>query len=202
MTSINPHYTFFYSQPEHYRFSHDSVFLARRAFELFKSQISTQTRVLDLCAGCGIVGMDFLFHCQSELGYTPSICDFLELQEEYASHFEINKRNLHHISCLMQFFQTNHIHFCDGSYDLILCNPPYFQPGDGKLSPNEFKNRCRFFLDGSQEDLFQTIKRLLVPSGKALVLMRAEAPPQATGLLSFKQQPIRGTPLFLFSRES
>ncbi|MBV2168118.1 MAG: hypothetical protein KUL82_05355 [Bdellovibrio sp.] len=62
MSSINPHYTFHYSQPEEYRFSHDSVMLARKVFERVSASAMENWRGLDLCSGCGIVGLDFLFH--------------------------------------------------------------------------------------------------------------------------------------------
>ncbi|MBY0451861.1 MAG: methyltransferase, partial [Bdellovibrionaceae bacterium] len=90
MTSVNPHYTFNYSQPEDYRFSHDSVFLAREAFTLTRGQNLANTKVLDLCAGSGIVGLDFLFH-RAQAGLSlPSLTDFLEVQEIYRPHFEAN----------------------------------------------------------------------------------------------------------------
>ena len=58
------------------------------------------------------------------------------------------------------------------SYDLILANPPYFHAEQGALSPKDFKNRCRFFLDSTQEALIKTVLHCLKGSGQAFVLVR------------------------------
>ncbi len=174
MSSINDHYTFQYSQPSEYRFSHDSVFLARHVFERLKNLSLESYRILDLCAGCGVVGLDFLFHCENELGLLPTRCDFIEIQSEYLAHFSVNA----------QRFSRDHIHFINSNYecllsaeffrlyDLIICNPPYFQVTQGKLSPSEFKNRCRFYMDSDFATLLRGIENSLRPGGIAFVLMR------------------------------
>lgn len=176
MPSINPHYTFQYSQPEEYRFSHDSVFLARRVFELIGSEDLSTVRGLDLCSGCGIIGLDFLFHCKKERKKYLHSFDFLEVQEIYRIHFEKNCAQLGPMKTKMQFRNINYSelaqkHF-ENSYDLILCNPPYFQLGQGKLSPSVFKNRCRFFVDSNFYSLMAGIQNCLTPKGQAFVLLR------------------------------
>jgi hypothetical protein len=94
MSSINSHTTYNYSQPSEYRFSHDSVFLARRVFEfLCESDIQT-FKALDLCSGCGIIGLDFIFHCLNELGQSPLSFDFMEVQSIYETHFFDNINGL------------------------------------------------------------------------------------------------------------
>ena len=163
MSSINPHYTFNYSQPKGYRFSHDSVFLARRAFELERENVRDDWRILDLCAGCGIVGLDFMFHCRQNVERV----DFLEIQDEYRPHFE---KNSAFVKCA-RFVHGNYAEFkSEEGYDLILCNPPYFRAGQGKLSPNALKNRSRFFIDSDFQSLFLAIERNL--RGVAYVLLR------------------------------
>lgn len=194
MSSINPHYTFNYSQPEAYRFSHDSVFLARRVFEMSAGRIQSNWRVLDLCAGCGIVGMDFLFHCKKELGVTPALCDFLEIQSDYQQHFEINRKQLGIPETELRFLQQNYTLKTPTPYDLILCNPPYFSKDQGKLSPNTFKNRCRFFIDASAADLLEAVARALAPQGEAFILSRTSLP-ENSKLLARGAGDIRGTHL-------
>lgn len=174
MSSINPHFTFEYSQPEDYRFSHDSVFLARHVFEHLQAKDISQTRMLDLCAGCGVVGLDLLFHLHSN-GKSPAAMDFLEVQEIYRPHFALNKNNLN-IKTELQFICDNYTLLKEpeykNKYDVIVSNPPYFLPQQGKLSPSEFKNRCRFFLDASFSDLMLAIENALTPEGTAFVLVR------------------------------
>lgn len=176
MSSINPHFTFNYSQPEEYRFSHDSVFLARRVFEMYQKKNTEHLHGLDLCSGCGVVGLDFLFHLRN---FSPNgfvRFDFMEVQEIYAAHFATNVNTLGALSTALQFVNKNYSELQKSdfaeTYDLILCNPPYFHPGQGKLSPSEFKNRCRFFIDSDFASLLRGIENALKPQGQGFVLLR------------------------------
>ncbi len=176
MTSINSYYTLKYEQPAEYHFSHDSVFLARRAYEL--TEQDKPDRVLDLCSGCGIVGIDYIFHRQKNLRSFPSRIDFLELQKIYQKYFA---NNIAQISGL-QAFEFLNKNYGDvfispelkNVYDLILCNPPYFNRDQGKLSPSDFKNRCRFFIDSDFKSLLNAIHYLLKPYGTAYILVKNE----------------------------
>lgn len=172
MSSINFHFTFDYSQPNDYHFSHDSVFLARRVFELLKDELHNELSILDLCSGCGIVGLDFLFHCRKELGVVPKRFDFLEIQDIYDSHFKTNFERLNMPNLNSQFYLQNYKLDLPETYDLILCNPPYFDPAANHLSPNTFKNRCRFFIDAKAHELIGAIEKALNVGGAAFVLAR------------------------------
>lgn len=178
MSSINPHFTFNYSQPEEYRFSHDSIFLARRVFERFATRDLSSWRGLDLCAGCGVVGLDFLYHCATELRTQPAFFDFLELQEVYQEYFQKNSMQIPKLKSQLQFLLKNYSELLNASfanrYDLILSNPPFFHPGQGKMSPSTFKNRCRFFLDSDFPSLLKGIENTLKPQGEAFVLFREQ----------------------------
>ncbi|MCM2280682.1 MAG: RsmD family RNA methyltransferase [Bdellovibrionaceae bacterium] len=175
MSSINLRPTFHYSQPDAYRFSHDSVFLAQMAFDRLRQNITRHTRLLDLCAGCGIIGLDFLYHCRSELGFVPRSCDFVEVQNDYVTHFHENARRLAADDCELRFLEQNYAHLLDGPpnlYDFVLCNPPYFRVEQGSLSPSAFKNRCRFFLDSDFQTLLESIVHTLKTNARAYVLLR------------------------------
>lgn len=178
MTSINPHYTFSYSQPEDYRFSHDSVFMARRVYEDLIAQNSQPKTALDLCAGCGIIGLDLLFHLKTDAKKIESF-DFMEAQNEYESFFQNNcqalKNEIPELKTQLNFLNFNYelalkeVRFKE-SYDLIVCNPPYFLPTQGKLSDNQFKNRCRFFIDSNLKSLVQFIEYSLAPKASAYLI--------------------------------
>lgn len=176
ISSINPHYTFNYSQPEEYRLSHDSVFLSRRVFEKLQGVDLSQTKALDICAGAGVVGMDFLFHRRAEKQTVPMSFDFLEVQDIYIPHFNENKIRLGPIDTALNFELRNYNDLQEASfhqkYDLILSAPPYFLPTDGKLSPSEFKNRCKFFIDSDLRNLILGICNCLKKSGVAYILLR------------------------------
>lgn len=196
MTSINPHTTFQYSQPSEYRFSHDSIFLARRVFEITPPAVVPTQRVLDLCSGCGIIGLDFLFHCQKEYQLSPLSMDFIEIQEIYRSHFLTNSERLGPTASKLQFLNLNYNCLAEKEftqrYDLILCNPPYFFTDKGRLSPSEFKNRCRFFIDSTFRNLFLGIENTLKPGGKAYLLLR-DLPEHRWHALSEVEKILQGT---------
>ncbi len=214
MTSINPHPTMKYDQPEDYHFSHDSIFLARRVFELVQDNQLKINRVLDLCSGCGIVGIDFIFHLKKAQFTPPQHVDFLEIQEIYRPYFEKNVLRLDSpVPC--KFINENYKNFSaieklGNKYDLIISNPPYFREGHGTLSKSEFKNRCRFFIDAEFKDLILSIEYLLAETGKAFILVKSldrhgidveNEMQQFTKNLNFKKLGhIRATDLFEISK--
>ncbi len=170
----NEIYTYDYFQPEEYRFSLDSVFLAQRVSNAIAQNMDlSDWKVLDLCAGCGIIGLELSLH-------TPALrsIDFLEIQNLYRSSFEKNVSMIYgdNPGKELRFLETNYADLLTPSYedryDLIVSNPPYFLKGEGLLSPSEFKNRCRFFLDSDFKTLFHSIVHALKPGRCAYVLVR------------------------------
>lgn len=125
---------------------------------------------MDLCSGCGVVGFDLQFH-------EPRIqrIDFVEVQEVYLEHFKKN-RELVGGSSRFEMHLKNYSELVgekwENQFDLIVCNPPYFRVGQGKLSPSEFKNRCRFFIDSDFETLLRTVYLSLKSGGEAYILVR------------------------------
>lgn len=219
-STINHHPTIHYAQPEEYRFSHDSVFLARKVFEFLSGQDKylegmSRWRALDLCAGCGVVGMDLLFHFEKELGKTFSEFDFIEVQDIYVSYFEKNKEVLQTktpLSLINQNYEVLETESFKHRYHLIVSNPPYFRRGQGALSPSEFKNRCRFFIDSDYEHFIRGICHSLVPGGCAFFLMRSLEDHGIDVALETQQliigdcdlqflSEIRGTPVAVISKK-
>ncbi len=147
------------------------MFLARWVFEQVRGKDFQTWDVLDLCAGCGIIGLDLLFHMQHELGTLPQSCDFLEVQSIYTEYFAKNQRLAPH--CPGDWILENYeaLPRLQKKYDLIVSNPPYFFKDQGKLSPSDFKNRCRFFLDSSLDLLLQSVGSALKPTGQAYLLL-------------------------------
>ncbi len=176
MSSINPYYTLSYVQPEEYQFSHDSVFLARRVFEILRATKTDPKRVMDLCSGCGVVGIDFLVHLQNAGISAPDKIDFLEVQSVYHSFFAKNIAQVAGVKAF-EFVTLNYADVAKkkelkAQYDLIMCNPPYFKKELGILSSSEFKNRCRFFIDSDFDNLINSLIYLLKPEGLAYILLK------------------------------
>lgn len=220
MTTINQHYTINYSQPSEYRFSHDSVFLARHVFEsILDNKVLSYNRTLDLCSGCGIVGIDLIFHLlQADLN-PPKHIDFVDVQDIYRTHIQANISSLENhfkIDLAHNFLNLNYNQIAKADsilkekYDLIIANPPYFRPNQGTLSKSEFKNRCRFFIDSDLENLILAISNGLKSGGQAYVLLKSlenhnikiedEFSKLPTDLTLKKLQKIRQTDLYLLTK--
>jgi tRNA1Val (adenine37-N6)-methyltransferase len=190
-------FTYQYSQPDDYRFSLDSVLMpeAVAKFIRYKKKLE-DFKVLDLCAGCGVVGFELFWHERRLRNL-----DLLEVQEIYRAHFDKNLEIVERPEVNFQFFNLNYEAVLkkpewSQKYDLIVCNPPYFKTGQGKLSPSDFKNRCRFFIDGSLENLFAAVVQMLKPQGEAYVLAREKITNENKVFIE-KVAEIRGTDLLL-----
>jgi tRNA1Val (adenine37-N6)-methyltransferase len=153
----------------------DSIFFAQKIAKLIESNPDiSHWKALDLCAGCGIIGFDLSHHTQHQMKI-----DFVEVQEVYRSYFDKNKQMIapNANGTQFSFLNINYRKLLDkefeNSYDLIVCNPPYFFKDEGLLSPNDFKNRCRFFIDSDFETLIKAIIFTLNPGSSAYVLIRA-----------------------------
>lgn len=165
-------FTYKYTQPDEYRFCQDSVIFPMFVAEQLKSrEIGPEFRALDIGSGCGVIGLE-LAH------YVPTIqlFDFLEIQEHFKPYFEENLKTVGRNEDQFRFINGNYRDLCNensrATYDLIVSNPPYFLPGEGKLSPSELRNRCRFFLDSDLETLMLAIANSLKPNGTAYVLTK------------------------------
>ncbi|OUR96326.1 hypothetical protein A9Q84_08195 [Halobacteriovorax marinus] len=152
-----------YSQPDFYRFTSDSVELARFVNQFIGGR--KVESVLDLCCGCGVVGIEF-----ESLNKNIEKLTFLELQVDFREHILENTKNL---DCDFE------IEICDfqsyksaQQYDLILSNPPYFELGSGRIGPDKKRNLCRHFEIGIKEKLIKKVFELLNDGGQAFVVDR------------------------------
>ncbi len=169
---INNAFTYNYAQPDEYHFSLDSIYLAQFVASQFKSHPDLGSlRVLDLCAGCGVIGMELSWHLKA-----IRQIDFVEIQAVYTKYFYQNWVNLNRPELQFRWHLLNydelHQKTWQGKFDLIISNPPYFHLGHGMLSPSQFKNRCRFFLDSSFQNYIRALENSLAEKGKAYFLLR------------------------------
>lgn len=170
--TLNTIYSYKYHQPKEYRFSLDSVFLAQKVAQILKTHPAPEKlQVLDLCSGCGVIGLELNFHFKA-----IKKIDFLEIQEVYLPFFDKNVEQAQSIDSDFKFLNMNYSELINEAYqekyDVIVSNPPYFFVGEGLLSPNEFKNRCRFFIDSNFPKLITAIFNSLKTSGRAFLLVR------------------------------
>jgi tRNA1(Val) A37 N6-methylase TrmN6 len=168
----NMHFTYNYKQPDEYHFSLDSIHLAQFVATQLKSHTDLGSlRVLDLCAGCGVIGIELSWHLQA-----IRQIDFIEIQDIYTEYFYQNIANVNRpeLQCRWNLLNYDELHEkkWEGKFDLIISNPPYFQPNHGMLSPSKFKNRCRFYLDSSFQSYIRALENSLANNGKAYFLLR------------------------------
>lgn len=166
-------FTYKYSQPDEYHFSLDSIHLA----ELVANDLKTSPhleglRVLDLCAGCGVIGIELSWYLQD-----IRRIDFIEVQEIYTDYFYKNVALVNRPELQLRWHRMNYDELLNANwknqYDLIISNPPYFQPNQGMLSPSEFKNRCRFYLDSTFGNFIYAMVNALAENGIAYFLLRS-----------------------------
>jgi tRNA1(Val) A37 N6-methylase TrmN6 len=167
------HFTYNYNQPHEYHFSLDSIYLAQFvALEMKTYTDLSSLRVLDLCAGCGVIGIELSWHLRA-----IRQIDFMEIQDIYTEYFYQNlaKVNRPELQCRWHLLNYDELQkkTWKKKYDLIISNPPYFHPDHGMLSPSIFKNRCRFYLDSSFTNYILALENSLAHKGKAFFLLRS-----------------------------
>lgn len=207
-------FTYSYKQPDAYHFSLDSIHLAEWVAQHLQSRSDLRTvRVLDLCAGCGVIGLELSWYLRELRQF-----DFVEVQEIYTSYFQENVAIVNRPELQLRWHLLNYELLLENEwkekFDLIVSNPPYFQPTQGMLSPSEFKNRCRFFLDSSMANFIRAIINTLAYQGQAYFLLRSlkqhgydsysevQRIVQHTTATVKKISEIRGTDLILIQKNS
>jgi len=156
-----------YNQPGFYHFSDDSIALVK-AIEKNEIQIKeSKVSLLDLCAGCGVISIE----ASLSLKEIKDIV-FVEIQEEYNSFIQENMKKFlkdkvnYQIKNLALSQYTS-----DEPFDLIVCNPPYFIKGEGRISPNRNKQLCRTFEFDSPQDIIDTMAKNLKENGRGYLLV-------------------------------
>ncbi len=155
-----------YQHKKGYRFSIDSVLLAHF------TRITRKNRsVIDLGAGSGIIGLVLARR------YPWIRTTLVELQEGL---FELCLKNIalnslqdrvkafnYDISLINRgsFPQIRH-----GSYDIVVTNPPFRQPGTGRISPHEERALARHEMALSLEELFGAVRYLLKNRGRLFMI--------------------------------
>jgi tRNA1(Val) A37 N6-methylase TrmN6 len=153
-----------YEQPDFYRFNEDSLILVK----FISEQKLKAESLLDLGAGSGVIGIELALQLD-----VPMI-HFLELQEDWRPFLNSN---------IERFIPTrpSEIFWTSVSkwkpvmkYDLIVSNPPYYLPGNGKVSPDRVRAHCRSFLQDNWGIFLSQSRNALAPGGLAFFVTAPE----------------------------
>ena len=152
-----------YSQPEFYKFNQDSIFLANLPLQLRPKG----GRVLDLCAGSGVIGLEYYMNKKNSLTHMT----FIEKQKEFEPFLRKNIKKAGVVN-----FQVEILDFSkykgDEKFDLIFCNPPFFAPDASRRAKDPCRNLCRQLIGFTFEQLASFIKLNLRLGGEGYFICR------------------------------
>ena len=141
-----------------YRFSQDSILLAH----FFTP--SPEENILDLGTGCGIIALILAYRWPSiHLTGLEIQTDLLDLarsnvnRNNFADQVQVVGGDLREVQRL----------FASGSYDRVVCNPPYYRVGAARLNPDPEQAIARHELLASLSDIVKALDWLLVAGGRA-----------------------------------
>jgi tRNA1Val (adenine37-N6)-methyltransferase len=154
-----------YSQPDFYRFNEDSINLVK----WIQSTGIKPKRILDLGAGSGVLGIELA------LLLNPQELTFVEVQKEFQTHLETNCRCFLSNSVAHSIIIKSFLDFkSDQKFDLIVCNPPYYLPGNGELPQDPKRAIARTFLIDSWPILLKTISDSMSAEGKGFIVLKED----------------------------
>jgi len=133
------------------------------------------TRILDIGTGCGVLALMMAQKSKANI-------DAVEVDPASAKEAQENFQRSPwsaRLACFgisLQLFQMT----IRQRYDLIICNPPFFQ---NSLKPSDYKKSlARHGLILSMESLFQTVMTLLRKDGRFSFILPADQWPEARKL--------------------
>ena len=152
-----------YHQPDFYKFNEDSLELVK----YIRGKIIRAQNILDAGAGCGIMGMELA------RGLKAHHLTLLELQEDYAPFIERNLREKPPGQTEVEVVYSSFGDFkITMSYDLIVCNPPYYLPGHGEPSASPQRDLARTFKKDGWRTLLEMTKNALTTHGRAFFVVK------------------------------
>ena len=159
-----------------FRFSIDALLLAA-----FSPQRPAAKKVVDLGAGCGVVGLGLALR---RLDLPLDSLKVLALDKDpdmvaaatanaailgLAEHFdaiEFDLRHLEHLAAAKNLRAE--------SMDLALANPPYRRPNQGRRPPEAARTRALFEVEGELDDFIVAARYLLRPKASLCLVHLAE----------------------------
>jgi tRNA1Val (adenine37-N6)-methyltransferase len=168
---------------EGYRLTMDSILLARFA------AARSGDRVLDLGAGCGVVGL--IIAAQANAGALTAV----ELQPELAQLIEKNAtlNHLKNVQAVRADLREGKIPDLEpSSFDLVVANPPYRRARSGRASPTPARRLARMESATVLEDFVAVAARYAKNRGRiAFVFDAARSADLIAGFRACRLEPKR-----------
>ena len=155
-----------YQNNSYFKFSLDSVLLAE-----FVKKPEKAKHVLDMCSGNGAVSM--ILATKTDAKITS-----VELQKEV---FELCVKSVNYnnqekqINCVNSDIKDIKNYFPGNSFDIIVCNPPYFDSKNDELLNNDMvKAIARHEINIKLEEIIEIASKLLDLNGEFYMVHRPE----------------------------
>ncbi len=122
---------------------------------------------IDLCSGCGIVALDW--HDTGHKGECTAI-EISPIAHEQLKH-AIQENNAHNINPICADLRT-YTPKNQGRYDLIACNPPYFELQTGEMHSNTEHARARHEQTCTLNNVCDASRKWLKDGGRLILCHR------------------------------
>lgn len=150
-----------------YRFSIDPVLLAHF------TQPKKGARILDIGTGCGIICLILAYR----LNGSSHKIEAIEIQEELvklAKHNILANNLDDRIKVTHGDLKNILSYYHPESFETIFCNPPFYQPGEGRLNTADEINNARHQVLAKLEDIISACARVVVNKGSVNIIYPAE----------------------------
>lgn len=173
-----------------YRFSVDAVLAAHFCMP------GPGSTVLDLGCGCGVIGLILAYrHHDVRVTGLEVQPDLAALASQNAAANSLTDR----IDILTGSLRNIGDFVAAESFDLVVSNPPYRQPGTGRISPTDQRARARHEIDATLEDVVQAASFAVRNRGRVIIIYPAvRAIPLIAMLRSKRLEPKRIQPVYSF----
>ncbi|MCH5155292.1 MAG: methyltransferase [Clostridiales bacterium] len=133
-----------------YRFGADAVALAHFA----GTEISDKDDVLDLCSGCGIIGIMLAISTGAQVTCAEIDYELAEMSVRSASLNGLNNVTVHNIDARLLGGEQK--------YDVVVCNPPYYK---ATSKPSIVAPQANSEISITLSDVISIAKRVLNQNG-------------------------------------
>lgn len=153
-----------YQDNKLYKFTSDSIKLAKFC------SIKHSDNVLDMCAGCGVVGL---------YAYSISRCASLVFNEIQHQMCELIQKNIqlnnleNECKVICKDLALLELKDFDKPLDVIVCNPPYFKL-NGKIKGDDSVAMCRHEINTNLNAIINIANKLLKDRGKFYFIIPAD----------------------------